>query len=191
MSPVVRTRRDGTKRPARYRAVQPIPILWLTLVWCTLWGSFSPMMLVGGVLVAVIVSVVFPLPALEADVRVRPLRLVWLVAGFLVDVVRASIQVTGVVLRRRGVRNAVVSVDLRSSSDFVLTGVAAMLSLVPGSVVVEVRRSSHTLFLHVLDVPDRAAAERFRQQALEVERKFLQAFPPKVVTAAPAEEVTR
>ncbi len=165
--------------------MQPIPILWLTLVWCTLWGSFSPLLLVSGVLAAVIVSVVFPLPALEADVRLRPLKLVRLGLGFLVDVVRASIEVTGVVLRRRGVRNAVVSVDLTSQSDFVLTGVAAMLSLVPGSVVVEVRRSSHTLFLHVLDVPDREAAERFRHQALAVERRFLEAFPPKVAPADP------
>ncbi len=182
MSPRLRIRRDGSVRPSRYRAVQPFPIVCLTLVWVTLWGSVSPLTILGGVLVAVLVSVVFPLPALKSDVRVRPLRLIALAAGFLRDVVRASIQVTGIVLRRRGVSNAVISVDLTSSSDFVLTGVAAMLSLVPGSVVIEVRRSTHTLFLHVLDVPDRAGAERFRHEALAVEQRFLQAFPPRVLT---------
>lgn len=173
-----RVRKDGTVRPSRYRAVQPWPIAWLTLLWCTLWGSFAPQIMVGGVLVALLVCIVFPLPPLAADVRVRPLRLVVLVAVFLGEVIRASVQVTGVVLRRRGVRNAVVGVDLVSSSDFVLTGVAAMLSLVPGSVVVEVRRSTHTLFLHVLDVQDEAGAEAFRAQALEVEQRFLKAFVP-------------
>lgn len=173
------TTRDGVLRPARHRALQPLPILWLVLLWCTLWGSFSPMIVAGGVVAAVVVCVVFPLPPLAVDVRIRPARALWLLLGFLVDVVRASLQVTGIVLRRRPVRNAVIGVDLTSSSDFVLTGVASMLSLVPGSVVVEVRRSTHTLFLHVLDVPDQAAAEQFRAEALAVEQRFLAAFAPK------------
>ncbi|MGN0063085.1 MAG: Na+/H+ antiporter subunit E [Nocardioides sp.] len=179
MSPQTRVRRDGSVRPARYRAVQPWSIAWLTLVWVTLWGHVTPMLVVSGVLVAVIMSITFPLPPLAIGVHVRPVRLVLLAARFLVDVIRASIQVTGVVLRRRPVRNAVVAVDLRSDSDFVLTGVAAMLSLVPGSVVVEARRSTHTLFLHVLDVEDRAAAEAFRAEALAVEDRFLAAFVPR------------
>jgi multicomponent Na+:H+ antiporter subunit E len=175
MSPI---RPDGSRKPSRYRAVQPWAIAWLTLLWVTLWGDITPTLVLGGVAVSVIMAVTFPLPPLDFGVKVRPLRLVALVARFLVDVIRASIQVTRVVLRRRPVRNAVVAVDLASDSDFILTGVAAMLSLVPGSVVVEARRSTHTLFLHVLDVPDRLAAESFRVQALEVERRFMSAFEP-------------
>lgn len=178
MSPELKRRRDGSLRPSRRRAVQPLAIAWLTLVWITLWGAVTPVLLVGGVLVSVIMSLTFPLPPLHREVNVRPVRLVLLVLRFLLDVVRASIQVTGVVLRRRPVRNAVVAVDLESDSDFVMTGVAAMLSLVPGSVVVEARRSTHTLFLHVLDVPDRAAAEAFRAEALAVEQRFLATFVP-------------
>lgn len=179
MSPRLRIRRDGSVRPARHRALQPLAVAWLTLVWLLLWGSVSPMLVVSGVLVAVGSCLAFPLPPVALFTRVHPWRLVTLVAGFLVAIVHASIQVSVVVLRRRPVRNAVVAVDLESSSDFVLTGVAAMLSLVPGSVVVEARRSTHTLYLHVLDVPDRAAAERFRAQALAVEQRFLAAFVPR------------
>ncbi|WP_114424036.1 Na+/H+ antiporter subunit E [Nocardioides houyundeii] len=183
MSPQLRTRRDGTRRPARYRALQPAALVWLTLVWLALWGEISPMLVVSGVLVAVLACLAFPLPPIDFGSRVRPARLVYLLAHFLVDVVRASIDVSRVVLRRRPVRNAVVAVNLESSSDFVLTSVAAMLSLVPGSIVVEARRSTHTLFLHVLDVPDPAAAEAFRAQALAVEQRFLAAFPPKAAAA--------
>ena len=179
MSPRTRERRDGTVRPVRHRALQPLPLLWLTLVWLTLWGAVTPFLLVTGLLVAVVMSVVFPLPPLRIGARVRPWPLVRLLARFAVDVVRASVEVSWVVLRRRGVRNAIVEVDLTSSSDFVLTGVASMLSLVPGSVVVEVRRSTHTLFLHVLDVPDTGAAEEFRREALAVEQRFLAAFVPE------------
>jgi len=179
VSPVLRTRRDGSTRPARYRAVQPFAVLWLTVVWLALWGTVTPLLVVGGVLVAVLVCLVFPLPPIDLAARVRPVALAALVGRFLVDVVRASIQVSGVVLRRRPVRNAVVAVDLESSSDFVLTLVAAMLSLVPGSVVVEARRSTHTLFLHVLDVPDREAVEGFRRDALDLEQRVLRALPPR------------
>jgi multicomponent Na+:H+ antiporter subunit E len=187
VSPQLRTLRDGTRRPARYRALQPSAVVWLTLVWVALWGEVSVMLVVSGMLVAVLACLAFPLPPIDLGSRVNPGRLVFLLAHFLVDVVRASIDVSVVVLRRRPVRNAVVAVDLESSSDFVLTAVAAMLSLVPGSIVVEARRSSHTLYLHVLDVPDVAAAEAFRDEALAVEQRFLAAFPPKgPQVAAPA-----
>ncbi|MCD4536029.1 Na+/H+ antiporter subunit E [Nocardioides sp. cx-169] len=181
MSPVTRTRPDGRTRPARHRAVQPLAVVWLTLVWLALWGEVTPLLLVGGVLVAVLVCVVFPLPPIDLVCRVRPLLLLGVLAWFLVDVVRASAQVAGVVLRRRPVRNAVVAVDLESSSDFLMTLVAAMLSLIPGSVVVEARRSTHTLYLHVLDVPDAGAAEDFRRSALMLEQRLLRALPPHPV----------
>ena len=179
MSPVLRTRRDGTTRPARHRAVQPFSVAGLTVVWLALWGDVTPLLLAGGVLVAVLVCLAFPLPPLQVGLRVRPLLLVLLVLHFLADVVRASVEVAAVVLRRRPVTNAVVAVDLESSSDFVMTLVAAMLSLVPGSVVVEARRSTHTLYLHVLDVPDAQAAERFRREALDLEQRVLRALAPR------------
>ena len=188
MSPRLRTLRDGSVRPARYRALQPSGIAWLTVVWLALWGAVTPWLVVSGVLVAVLACLAFPLPPVSLGSRVNPWRLLLLVLRFLVDVVHASLQVSWVVLRPRPVRNAVVAVDLESSSDFVMTSVAAMLSLVPGSIVVEARRSTHTLYLHVLDVPDRASAERFRQDALAVEQRFLAAFPPR---ARAAEGVAR
>jgi multicomponent Na+:H+ antiporter subunit E len=179
MSPVTRTRRDGTSRPTRHRAVQPSAVVWLTLVWLALWGSLAPLYVLGGVVVAVGICLVFPLPPIDLAARVRPVLLLALVVRFLADVVRASVQVSKVVLSRGHVRNAVVAVDLESSSDFVLTLVAAMLSLVPGSVVVEARRSTHTLYLHVLDVPDAEAVEAFRRSALALEQRVLAALPPR------------
>lgn len=184
MSPVMRTRRNGGTRPSRHRAVQPFAVAWLTLVWLSLWGELTPLLLVGGLLVAVLVCVAFPLPPVDLGCRVRPLLLTGVVARFAVDVVRASIQVAGVVLRRRPVNNAVVAVDLDTASDFVMTLVAGMLSLTPGSVVVEARRSTHTLYLHVLDVPDTEAAEKFRRSALALEQRLLRALPPRQLEEA-------
>ncbi|MFC6695402.1 Na+/H+ antiporter subunit E [Nocardioides daphniae] len=174
----MRTTRSGKLRPARYRAIQPWPMLWLVLFWVGLWGTWSPGIVLLGVVVAALASYAFPLPPVSIGARVRLLPLAWLVLHFLYDVVKASVLVSIVVLRRRPVRNAIVTVDLQSDSDFVLTAVGAMLTLVPGSIIVEARRSTHTLFLHVLDVDDVAGAEAFRQQALAVEERFLAAFEP-------------
>jgi len=159
------------------RSLQPLALGWLTLIWVALWGELSVLSLGSGLLVATVVSLVFPLPPLRMHLRVRPLRLAWLVVHFLSDVVVASVQVawTTLQLRRQPV-NAVIEVDLRTPSDFVLTVVAEMVSLVPGSLVVEGRRATHTLFLHVLDAKDGAGVEKMRAQVLALERRVVLAL---------------
>lgn len=191
MSPKVRVTRRGKVKPARYRVLQPWSLMWLTLFWIGLWGSITPNIVLSGVVVAVVVSVALPLPPIDLGARVRLLPLLWLVLHFLFDIVKASVLVSVVVLRRRPVSNAVVAVDLRSNSDFVMTAVGAMLTLVPGSIILEARRSTHTLYLHVLDVDTPEEAETFRRGALEVEERFLRAFVPRVGTALATEEAAR
>jgi multicomponent Na+:H+ antiporter subunit E len=100
-----------------------------------------------------------------------------LVVRFAADVVVSSIQVARVVLRpSRPLRNAVVEVNLRTPSDLVLTVVAEMTCLIPGSLVVEARRATHTLYLHVLDVGDEEGVERFRQGVLDQETRVVRAM---------------
>lgn len=152
-------------------------LAWLTFVWVALWGRWSAFDVVAGLLVAVVVCLVFPLPPLHLHLHVRPLWLGWLVLRFLGDVVVASAQVTWVTLRlHHRPRNAIVEVSLRTPSDFVLTVVAEMTSLVPGSLVVEARRSTHTIYLHVLDARDQAGVERMRRAVLATERRVVMAF---------------
>lgn len=173
------TERSGSTavRPTRRRGLQPWTLVWLTVVWVALWGDLSLFNLVSGLLVALLVCLVFPLPPLRMHLRIRPLRLAWLVLRFLADVVMASIQVTWTTLRfDRQPRNAVIEVGLRTPSDFVLTMVAEMSSLVPGSLVVEARRSTHTLFLHVLEARDQAGVDRMRRDIYALERRVVLAF---------------
>jgi multicomponent Na+:H+ antiporter subunit E len=188
MSTTVRDR--GTpRRSGRLRVLQLPAIAWLTAVWVALWGELSLLGVVGGALVAVIVCLVFPLPRLPMGVRIRPLHLIWLVVHFLGDVVVASAQVSWTTLQlRRTPRNAVIEVDLRTESDLILTVVAEMVSLVPGSLVVEARRSTPTLFLHVLDVRDDAGVAKMRRQVDALERRIEQAL---AAVPRPSEEVTR
>jgi multicomponent Na+:H+ antiporter subunit E len=146
-----------------------------------LWGDLSVANILGGLVIAVVVSVVFPLPRLQMDLHVRPLRLGWLALHFLGDVVVASADVAWKTVQfGRQPRNAVIEVDLRTHSDFVLTVVAEMVSLVPGSLVVEARRSTYTLFLHVLDARDAAGVEKMRKQVFALERRVVLAFGAEV-----------
>jgi multicomponent Na+:H+ antiporter subunit E len=178
----------------RLRTLQPVALAWLVVVWVALWGDLSAVHVVTGFAVALVVCLVFPLPRLGMRLRVRPLRAAWLATRFLVDVVVASAHVTWLTLQlRREPRNAVIEVDLTTTSDLVLTVVAQMVSLVPGSLVVEARRSTHTLFLHVLDARDQRGVDRMRADVLALERRVVAAIGTGLPAPAPAprEEETR
>jgi multicomponent Na+:H+ antiporter subunit E len=165
----------GGRLPAR-RLLQWPMIAWLTLVWAALWGSAAPLILVSGVLVGVVVSLVFPLPPLRAAPRVHPWAVLVLLGRFCVDLVVASAQVVWVTLRPGTPRSAVIEVDLLTDSDLVMTFTGQLVSLIPGSVIVEARRSTHTLFLHVLDVADESEVDAARKQVLAQEQRVLRAF---------------
>jgi multicomponent Na+:H+ antiporter subunit E len=151
--------------------------VWLAVVWVALWGDLTVANVVSGLIVATIVCLVFPLPPLQLQLHVRPLRLGWLLLRFVGDVVVASAEVAWKTVHfHRQPRNAVIEVDLRTRSDFVLTVVAEMVSLVPGSLVVEARRSTYTLFLHVLDARNAEGVDRMRRQVFALERRVVLAF---------------
>lgn len=177
MSPEMRTRRDGSARPRRKGAVQPFSVVWLALVWVILWQDLSIANLLAGAALAVGVQLAFPLPPLRLEGRVNPLALVRLLFSTLWQMLLASIDVSRQVLRfGRQPRSAVIEVDLATESDFILTLVGITVTLIPGSFVVEARRSTHSLFLHVLDAGDPAGAERERARVLRLEQRIIRAF---------------
>lgn len=179
--------------PARLRPRRRVNLFMtvvLVVVWTALWQAGSVLELVVGAVVAVGIQLLFPLPLLRLDGSVRPLALLGFLGYVVWETVRASIDVSRHVLRfGRDPMNAVIEVDLRSSSDLILTIVGIVTSLIPGSVVVEVRRSTHTLFIHALGVGDAAGVERERLRALESERRLIRAIgePELSATLTPPE----
>jgi multicomponent Na+:H+ antiporter subunit E len=161
---------------AARRLPSPAAVVVLTLTWVLLWDQVSLFGVLTGVLLSFAVHLVFPLPRIERQGRVRPVALAQLVGRLAVDVVRSSVRVVGLAFSRRTPRSAIIRVRLRSRSDLVLTLTAELVSLVPGSIVVEVRRASSTLYLHVLDTVEPAALERAVQDVLEAEARVLRAF---------------
>ena len=107
-----------------------------------------------------------------------------LIGHFLVDLVGASWQVMRLAFGRRRPRNAVIEVQLRSRSDFYLTITAELVALVPGSVVIDARRSTSVLYLHLLDVEREGAIEAQRAHVLAVERRVVRALGSREEIAA-------
>lgn len=167
------------------RTVQWPVVIWLDLIWVLLWGSLSPVIVVGGALVAVVVLTAFPLPPMTFAGRVRPWKFAVLCVRFGVDLVRSSVQVAWLTVRpAKPPMNSLIEVDLLSPSELYLTITSELLSLVPGSLLIEVARSQGRIYLHILGAEDAAAAERARAAALAQERRVVEALGSDAEIAA-------
>ncbi|MDG4808467.1 Na+/H+ antiporter subunit E [Micromonospora sp. WMMD1120] len=174
-SPAAVGPRRARGRLGRWRD-QAVALGWLVLVWNLLWGDLTWGNLVGGLLVGGAVLVFFPLPAVSFGGRLRPWPLLVFAARFVVQLVSASLHVARIAVqpgyRPRG---AIIAVRLRVASDLNLALTAEVISLVPGTLVLEVDRDSGTLYLHVLDTHEPADLDVARDRTLTVERRIVRA----------------
>ena len=152
-------------------------IAWLVLVWMLLWGTFSWANLLSGLVVALVLLALLPLPHVVGGARVRPLPLLVFLGHFLSDLVVSGAEVAWQTLRPGGVRStAIVQVQLRVDSDLLLTMVAEATSLVPGSLVLDLDREHRVITLHLLPARDLADVERKKAHVLVVEGRLARAF---------------
>ncbi|MFE1029611.1 Na+/H+ antiporter subunit E [Streptomyces sp. NPDC058818] len=159
------------------RRVLDLPLTaWLTVIWILLWGTPSWANLVNGVIVAVCLCLAFPLPAVDLGLRLRPLGILRLTAYLLYDMFSSSVEVTRQIFAKGPYPAAVVAVPLRVRSDLMLTATAVAVSNVPGGSVIEVRRSTATLFLHVLDADDPGEIESAQRSVWRMEELVARAF---------------
>lgn len=155
-----------------------LPLLaTLVVFWMLLWGGFSWLNLAGGIVVAVVVTSVFYLPAVLLTDRVNLWRLFLYFARLLVDIAHASLDVAWLALAPRyRPSNAIIAVRLRTRSDLITTWVGVSTSIVPGSIVVDIDRVESILYLHVLNVRSKAEAARFADSVLATERRVVAAI---------------
>jgi multicomponent Na+:H+ antiporter subunit E len=108
---------------------------------------------------------------------VRPLPLLVFLGHFVADLVVSGAEVAWQALRPGGVRStAIVQVELRADSDLLLTMVAEAISLVPGSLVLDLDREHRVMTLHLLPARDLADVERKKAHVLVVEGRLVRAF---------------
>lgn len=150
-------------------------VVVLTVLWLLLWGDVTPLLVIGGVLVSLLAVKVFPFPPAMWQGTFRPWSFVLLVARFAYDLVVASMQVSWTAVRpRRPPPSAIIAVQLHTRSELLMSLTAELISLVPGSLLIELDAEDGTLWLHVLDgSQDLARAEA---KALAQERRVIAAL---------------
>jgi len=150
---------------------QELPLLvWLVIVWGALWQDFSPGNLLFGALLSVAVARLFYLPPVELSGRFNILYAIPFALVFLAKVAAASAQLLYLaVARGPKVTNAVVAVPLRSRQDLLVTATGHVISLIPGSLVVEVDRSTSTLYLHALNISSAQEVENLKSEVRSIE----------------------
>ncbi len=147
------------------------------VLWVLLWGDLSVANLVSGFVLGMVITWVFPLPPIETHGRFRLWPHTKLIAILLFDLVRSSFVVAAQAFHfGHTMRNAVVRVDLRTRSDLYLTLTSELVSLVPGSLVMEARRQESVLYVHVMDVRSEADIESTRREVLEAEERVVRSF---------------
>lgn len=175
--------RSAHQRRLRYR-FQTRQIGLLTAVWLLLVGEINVISVVGGFLIAWLVTLAFPLPPVHYHGRPRPWGVVVLLAGLLADLATSSVRLAVYAFSRRPIRAGVVRVDLRVRSDLYQVNVAELVSIVPGTIVVDARRRTRSLYLHVFDLPDADAREGVAAGVRGVERRLLRAVGSTAEIAA-------
>lgn len=163
--------------PTRSIVSQITLLLGLVVLWCLLWGKADVLTIVTGIALAVLVSLVFYLPAVQLSGRINVLWAAYFFGRLVVDIVRASAQITWLVTKPAyRPSNAIIEVPLSTRSDLIMSATAEAISLVPGSIVVDLDRANSVLYLHSLDTHDEADVERVLSEALGTERRLVMAF---------------
>ena len=164
--------------PSRWQRLwRQLPFfLWLIVVWMLLWGQFTVLAFLTGVIVAVVVTRAFRLPPVELSGRVN---LWWgfvYVVEFLWAVLRSSLIVAWQVFDwRRQPGAAVIAVKLRTDDDLIQTHVGVTASLIPGSLVLEADRDRRIIYLHVIGVHNDEQLEAQHRAVLHWEERIVRA----------------
>lgn len=150
--------------------------VWLIALWMLLWGQFTWLAFLTGLVAAIVVTRVFRLPPVELSGRVNLWWGLLFVFEFLVAVVRGSLTVAWQVLDfRRQPGAAVIAVPLRTDDDLIMTHTAVTASLIPGSLIVDTDRDRRILYLHVIGVRDDADVEKQRASVHHWEERIVRA----------------
>jgi multicomponent Na+:H+ antiporter subunit E len=166
--------------------------VWLVALWMLLWGQFTVLSVVSGLIVAIFVTRVFRLPPVELSGRVNLWWGLVFVLEFLLSLIRGSLTVAWQVLDvRRQPGAAIIAVPLVTDDDLIMTHVAVTASLIPGSLIVDVDRDRRVLYLHVIGVRDVAAVDAQRRAVQHWEKRIVRAVGSRAQRDALAAHAAR
>ena len=152
-------------------------VCWLILVWILLWGTVSPANIISGLAIALVITLLLPLPVVPIEGRVHLLSLLRLIGQVAYLLVLSSVQVAWLAVKPGPPPlTAVLRVRLAVKSDLVLALAANIITLIPGSIVLEIDQTRRLLYAHVIDVGSDASVDRFYRQISDLERLLVASF---------------
>lgn len=130
--------------------------LGLAFVWCLLQDEISLRQFLIGCLVGVAAMLFFPRSFQQERRYLRKVRLSFQLALFFVkELIIANWTVLKQVLAPRlTIRSGIIAYPLELRSDILITLLANMITLTPGTLSVEITPDRKFLFIHFLDVDD-------------------------------------
>lgn len=144
----------------------------LVTFWLLAWGKVSVANVASGLVVATVLLVAFPPQRrTSAESKVSALGAARLVLYVLGQLVPSNILVTREILSRRSrIRTGVLAYPLQHPSEEVLSLMAHVIALTPGTMTVEATREPAVLYVHflLLEDVDRARATVARLERLAV-----------------------
>lgn len=160
------------------RRFRPRTIAWLTLMWCLMYGEFSWANVLGGLGIATLIVLLFPLPSLPiAHLQVRWGSAIGLLWFFAKDLVESSIRVSILAVRPAPQPpSAIVRVPMRVQEDFVFAIAVSLLNLTPGGSVMELDIAGRMLTMHILDARSSSVLQRSINGIAELERRLIRTF---------------
>lgn len=169
----------GPEEFTRWEAVwrQAPLLLALVALWVFLWDHVDVLTVTTGVLLAVAVTRALYLPPVLLSGRFNPGRGLLLGLRMMFDVAVASIQVAARAIWPTWVpTSAIIDVQLLTRSDLVTTLTAEAITVVPGTVVVDIDRERGLLYLHVLGTRTPDDIDRAREKVLATEERIVLAI---------------
>ena len=152
-------------------------VCWLILVWILLWGTVSPANIISGLAIALVITLLLPLPVVPIEGRVHLLSLLRLIGQVAYLLVLSSVQVAWLAVKPGPPPlTAVLRVRLAVKSDLVLALAANIITLIPGSIVLEIDQTRRLLYAHVIDVGSDASVDRFYRQISDLEKLLVASF---------------
>ena len=152
-------------------------LCWLTLVWMFLWGNVSAANAVSGLAIALVITLLLPMPPVPVEGRVHLLSLLRLVVQVTWYLVLSSAQLAWLAVKPGPPpRTAVLRAHLALQSDLVLALAVNIITLIPGSIVLEIDQTRRMIYVHVIDVGSERAVKRFYHQVAAIERLLIASF---------------
>jgi multicomponent Na+:H+ antiporter subunit E len=152
-------------------------LIWLMLVWILLWGTFSAANMLSGLVIALIITLLLPLPVVPVEGRLHPISLLGLIGMVGWYLVLSSLQLALLAVKPGPPPlSAVLRAHLAIKSDLVLALAVNIINLTPGTIVLEIDQVRRMLYVHVIDVGSDRAVKRFYSQIAQVERRLIASF---------------